>query len=412
MALAPTDHKPKPRYFREKIGKQEYQLEEVKLDVFDDVALWAGNPRLEDLVPSGDYPTEEELEAHLQASPGYDGLARSIADVGQMEAIYAWRRDGQGKYLVYEGSTRVTILRDHARKRRGQPDEGRFRKVIALALPEEFTEEELVILLARIHVRGTGVRSWGRYIEARFIYNHVVDSPSRKALMSVSQLADCMGKSISWVSRLKDAYEFAKRFVEHIDDPQEAQRLAKQYFSTLEEIAKSTGFGARVKDYGNRESDTLRAEVFEMVRNDVFKEYRDARFMKQFFEDPEKWEQLRSGETHVAHKLANELKVGNQGAKGKIAALPAQVDRAIAENPETFDEQDVTSLRVCLRAVGSSVNGGVSPFRLELREFTRSLEEASLSDIKQVIPDEMQALDEALEYFRDQLKRLNRRNAT
>jgi hypothetical protein len=412
MAGAVTDHKPKPKYFREKIGRQEYQLEEMKLDVFDEVNLWADNPRLQDLVPAGKYPSEEDLEDYLRTSPGYDGLARSIADLGQMEPIYVWRRDGADKYLALEGSTRVTILRELARKKQGQPDEQRFRRVLALALPEEFSEEERVVLLARIHVRGSGVRAWGRYIEARFIYNNVVDSAARKALMSVSQLAEYMGKSVSWVSRLKDAYDFAKRFVEHIDDQDEAQRLAKQYFSTLEEIAKSTGFGARVRDYGNPDSDSLRAEVFEMVRNDVFKEYRDARFMKQFFEDPEKWELLRSGERHVANRLANDLKAGNVGVKGRISGLPAQVERALVESPDGFDENDVNALRLALRSVEARVNMGVSPFRLHLRQFTKALEDASLSDIKQVIPDEMQDLEQALTYFREQLARYNKRSAT
>jgi hypothetical protein len=289
MTVAPATavDQPKPKLFREKIGNQEYQLEERKLDVLDEVALWTGNPRLQEFIPTGEFPTEEELEHHLQKARGYEGLARSIADIGQMEPVYAWRRDGNGKYLVFEGATRVTILRDLARKRKGQPDEMRFRRAVALILPEDFSEEQRVVLLARIHVRGSGVRAWGRYIEAKFIHDTVVDTPGRKALMSISQLAEYMGKSVSWVSRLKDAYEFAKRFVEYIDDPKEGQRLAVKYFSTLEEIAKSTGFGARVRDYDNREADTLRSEVFEMVRNDVFKEYRDARFMKQFFDDPE-----------------------------------------------------------------------------------------------------------------------------
>ncbi len=411
MAGTVTDHQPKPKYFREKIGRQEYQLEETKLDVFDEVILWPDNPRLQDLVPAGKYPSEAELEDYLRTSSGYDGLARSIAELGQMEPIYVWRREGSAKYLALEGSTRITILRELARKKQGQPDEQRFRRVLALVLPEEFSEEERVVLLARIHVRGSGVRPWGRYIEAKFIYDNVVDTPTRKARMSVSQLAEYMGKSVSWVSRLKDAYEFARRFVEHIDDPDEAQKLARQYFSTLEEIAKSTGFGARVKDYGNPESDSLRAEVFEMVRNDVFKEYRDARFMKQFFEDPEKWELLRSGEKHVANRLANDLKAGNIGVKGRIAGLPAQVERALLESPDGFDENDVNALRLALGSVEARVNVGVSPFRLLLRQFTKALEEASLSDIKQVIPDEVQDLEQALTYFREQLTRYNKRSA-
>src|SRR5439155_314656 len=156
---------------------------------------------------------------------------------------------------------------------------------------------------------GTGVRSWGRFIEARFVYETVVGKDGQKPVMSVSDLASYMGKSASWVSRLKDAYQFAKKFVEHIDSP-DADKLAVEHFSTLEEIAKCRDIGPKLKDYDNDTFHELRADVFDMVRKDVFKEYRDARFMREFHDDPEKWAQLKQGEKHIANKLASELKAG------------------------------------------------------------------------------------------------------
>ena len=121
------------------------------------------------------------------------------------------------KYLVLEGSTRVTILRELSREEKGSPSDGKHQKVRAKILPPNFPIAHRVILLARIHVRGSGVRSWGRYIEAKFIYDATEGAAGESAVLSVSDLANWMGKSNSWVSRLRDAYKFALQFVDHVD---------------------------------------------------------------------------------------------------------------------------------------------------------------------------------------------------
>ena len=127
-----VDDVPKAKIFRERIGNTEYELQEEKLDVFDDVALWDGNPRLLPyLAEATGVQSEAELENHLRQTKGYDTLAKSIADMGQMEPIYAWKREDQSKYLVIEGATRVTILREQARKHAGKPKELTYRRVKA-----------------------------------------------------------------------------------------------------------------------------------------------------------------------------------------------------------------------------------------------------------------------------------------
>lgn len=402
MTPARPDHDPKPKVFREKIGDAEHTLREDRLDVFEDVTLWDRNPRVQPFLIDGTIASEEQLESSLERSNGYDVLFRSIREIGQMEPIYVWRRDGMPKFLVLEGATRVTILRKLAARYKGTPEEARFRRVVVKVLPEEFTEEERVILLARIHVRGTGVRAWGRYIEAKFIYDHVVGTNGQKPITNVRDMARHMQKSESWVSRLKDAYEFARRFVEYIDDP-EAEKMAVEQFSTLEEISKATGFGPLVKDYsGNDEHNALRDEVFEMVRHDVFKEYRDARYMKKFYDDPEKWAQLKSHEKHIANKLAADEKVGGTSLEGKICGLPLQIARAFDRDPQALDEDDLARLQQATREVASRLNG-LGVFRLSLREFTKALQEATLADIKAVTPDDHRELKEGLADFEDRL---------
>jgi hypothetical protein len=402
MTPAAIDDTPKAKYFREKIGDREYELREEKLDVLDDVRLWDSNPRLVPYVAgSNTIESDEALENYLRRTKGYDALEKSIVEIGQMEPIYVWKREDQPKYIVIEGATRVTILRGEARKRTGKPDEASYRKVKVKILPPEFTLEERVILLAKIHVRGTGVRSWGRYVEAKFVYDAVAGP---KPLMSMAELARHMGKSISWVSRLKDAYLFAQKFVEW-DDTDKASELAAQNFSTLEEIAKSAVVGAKVRDYDNQEHEPLRSDVFDLVRNGVFTEYRDARFMKDYYDDPEKWSLLKQGVPGSASKLATDIKAGNTSLKAKISGLASQIERLLERDPEAINEDDVEALRRAVTAAEAVVNQGIPKFRLQLAAFTKALEDVPLADVKTVQSDEIARFDDALEDFRTRLEK-------
>jgi hypothetical protein len=393
---------PKAKVFREKIGEKEYELREEKLDVLDDVVLWDSNPRLIPYVAaSGTIQSEIELESYLRDTKGYDALAKSITEIGQMEPVYVWKREDQQKYLIIEGATRVTILREQTRKHTGKPDEFKFRTVKAKVLPPEFSLEERVILLAKIHVRGTGVRSWGRYVEAKFVYDTVAGS---KPMMTTAELARYMGKSLSWVGRLRDAYQFAQKFVEYMDSP-DAQKIAAREFSTLEEIAKSAGVGPKVRDYENPQHEGLRTEVFDMVKNGVFTEYRDARFMQEYHDDPEKWALLKQGEKGIANKLATDIKAGNTSLKAKLAALSSQIERALERDPQALNDDDIELLRKATASAEAVLNPGVDKFRLELAAFSRALEEAPLAAIKAVQREEVERLDEALTDFRGRLEK-------
>lgn len=395
-------HNPPPKTWRERIGDKELSLTEERLDVFDQVALWSGNPRL---LPqsTGSLHSDEQLEAHLQQTKGYDVLRKSIADLGQMEPIYAWRQNGGNKYLVLEGATRVTILRELARRNGDSSPDDRFRYVTAKLLPADFSPMDRTILLAKIHVRGTGVRSWGRYVEAKFVHDSVATIDGKAPIMTVTQLANHMGKSISWVTRLKDAYSFARHFVDYIDAG-DAEAMAVNNFSTLEEISKSTGFGPMVRDYENDEHRGLREDVFEMVRNDVFKEYRDARFMRQFYDDPEKWQQLKTHQKHIANSLATEEKRGAGTLSTRIAALPDQIARALRRDKEAVTEDSLEALTEASRVLAEHLSGSVA-FRLHLREFTRALEEVTLSDIKAITSQEYEDFQSGVHDFEIRLEK-------
>ncbi|RUU88915.1 hypothetical protein EOB59_20685 [Mesorhizobium sp. M7A.F.Ca.MR.176.00.0.0] len=385
------------RVLYEKIGNTEWELREVRLNVHDDVALWADNPRLQTSMMEG-FSSEADLEEALRLSPGYDGLRRSLQEIGQMQSIYV-QRTTTGKYLVLEGATRVTILRELDRKFIIGKNQGVFRFVQAKVLPQNFGERDVAILLAGIHVRGSGVRDWGRYIEAKFIYETVVGRPGHPPLMNQTTLAENMGKSESWVARLKSAYEFALKFVEHVDDDPNPKKLAAQKFSVLEEISKARVIGSQLRDFDNKAYDELREDVFDMVRNDVFKEYRDARFLKEFYDDADAWAQLKSGEKHVANKLAQQTQDKSSSPKAKIAAMPQLVRRAIDRGEDGFDDDDIATLQQTIDAIEDKVHDGVHPYRLALKKATRTLNKASRADVVDLQPSDIAEFRDAYQYF-------------
>jgi hypothetical protein len=394
---------PPPKIYVERIGNRDWELVEKLLDVTK-VSLWPNNPRLKvapDLPP---LPTEADLEAALVASRGYDNLKTSIEALGQMEPIYAWRQDADNTYLTFEGATRLCILRELNRKHSSGPKEGKFRYVRAKILPADFGETERVILLARIHVRGSGVREWGRYIEAQFIHEAVTGHNGNPPVMNMTEMAQHMGKSLSWVNRLKDAYQFAMAFVDYVD-ADDAKQMAAAKFSALEEISKVAVIGPQLRDTKNKNYDALRSDVFDMVKNDAFKEYREARFLKEFYDDPEKWEQLKSGEKHVASKLMLEVQTKSSSVRTKIASLEGQIQRAVERQEVTFSEDDIVSLERAITRIHEQVHQGVRPFRVQLKRMTRALSEASMADVKVLTKEELDELREGLSYFEDLTKK-------
>jgi len=402
----PLSHNPRPKRYPEKIGDREYMLEEARLDAFDDIALWNDNPRLQPFVTPNGVNSDEQLEAFLEQTPGYDALKKSIAQVGQLEPAYVWKREGMDKYLVLDGATRVAIARALARPKSGQSDESRFRYIIAKVLPEDFSVAERVILLAKIHVRGSGVRQWGRYIEAKFVYDSVTATNGQPPLMSVADLARHMGKSQSWVSRLKDAYQFGMMYVQHFDDP-DAQKEAIKHFSTLEEISKSTGFGPKVREYGKPDSDQLRNEVFQMVRADVFQEYRDARFMKEFFDDPEKWALLKTREKSIAHRVAADIKAGATNVRSKIANLRGQIERALGQDADSVGDEELAQLEDCVAFLEAKLTD-LPLFRRRVRGFIDTVYKASLEDLTHITEEDLQKLNAGLNDIRLRIERFQR----
>ncbi|WP_275788211.1 hypothetical protein [Pararhizobium gei] len=395
----------KTKRYIERIGGRDWDLEEAELDVYSDVTLWPDNPRLQNLLAPAGVKSEPQMEAALQGSRGYDTLLKSIDDIGQMEPIYVQRTDADAKALVLEGATRLTIFRQLDRKYSKGLKEGKFRRIRVKLLPPEFGERERTILLARIHVRGTGVRDWGRYIEAKFIYDAVVGTPKAGALMNVTEMAQHMEKSVSWVQRLRDAYTFAHAYVEYVDQEGGAgERVAAEKFSVLEEISKARVIGSQLREYGNTNFDGLRADVFDMVQNEAFNEYRDARFLKEFYDDPEKWDQLKSGEKHVATRLALEIKSNASSVKAKIAGLVQQVRRSLDRGEGDLADEEIGLLHEAATLIEDAVHPGVRPFRVALKKATSALNDVSRSDILALSQSEVSEFRDSVGYLEQMLQ--------
>lgn len=386
----------------ERIGAKEVEMREVRLDVRDQVALWSDNPRLQTAQMEG-FSSEEQLQDELRRSKGYDGLKKSIEEIGQMQPIYV-KETSTGRYLTLEGNTRVTVLRELDQKHQSSKLAGNFRYVSAKIVPKSFDERDITILLAGIHVGGPGVRDWGRYIEARFVYETVMGRPPKPPVMTQTELAASVGKSLAWVTRYRSAYEFAMKFVEHVDGEENPRRLAAEKFSVLEEISKARTIGPQLRDYDNPDHDELREDVFEMVRNNAFKEYRDARFLKEFHEDPDAWQQLKSGELHIAHKLAKQVENKSTSPKAKISALPKIVRRAIDTGDAAFDEEDVDRLQEAINIISDQVHEGIHPYRLAIKRATQTFDQASRAAVMQLSEAELAELAQTYGYFMDLVK--------
>ncbi len=380
-----------------RIGNTEWQMEETRLDVVNDVSLWPENPRLK-AVLTGGTPSEIEQEESLRGSPGYDSLRASIEKIGQMEPIYV-KETSTGQYITLEGNTRVAVFRELDRKHKSGKLEGHFRRIRAWIVPSNFSERDIRILLAGIHVGGPGVRGWGRYIDAEFVYETVVGALGKPPVMNQAELAASVGKTESWVSRHKLAYQFAMKFVEHVDGDENPRKLAADNYSTLEEISKARIIGSHLREYENNAYDELRAEVFDMVQNDVFKEYRDARFLKDFHDDPDLWDQLKSGEKHIANKLATQIHNKNNSPKAKIAELPKLVKRTLDREDTGFDDEDIASLKQAIEIIEDQVHDGVNTFRLELKKATDTLNKVSRADALQLHHHDIKEIRSAYEWF-------------
>ncbi|NJL71196.1 MAG: hypothetical protein HC888_06055 [Candidatus Competibacteraceae bacterium] len=108
---------------------------------------------------------------------------------------------------------------------------------------------------------------------------------------------------------------------------------------------------------------------------------------------------MKTGEKHVANKLAQQTQDRSNSPKAKIAAIPQLVRRAIDRGEDGFDDDDIASLQQTIDLIEDKVHDGVHPYRLALKKATRTLNKASRADVVDLHPSDIADFREAYQYF-------------
>lgn len=176
------------------------------------------NPRLRDLAlraeAEGKPLTEAEIEKHLWENPDVKRLFNSIvASAGLSEPLWVYE-DGR----VPEGNERLVCLRKIARDLKGdgrrkftEANVPRMEELVAKVpvkiVPNDVTDADMDILLARLHV--TGKDEWPTFNQAAHVYKLNHDDG-----ISVERIAELLAVSTSWVYMRLKAYEWTKGFLD------------------------------------------------------------------------------------------------------------------------------------------------------------------------------------------------------
>ena len=84
------------------------------------------------------------------------------------------------------------------------------------------------------------------------------------------------------------------------------------------------------------------------------------------------------------------------------------IRRSIERGETEFDEEDIEALQKAIDHISDQVHEGVRPFRVALKKMTRTLNEASLADVRTLEASELSEFEDALGYFRDLVERHGR----
>ncbi len=271
-----------------------------------EIRLWPDNPRIKHLVAQFEtWPDESDLMAVIErvARTAYRNLYRDIQKFGQQEAVFLRPEESDGRVetaTVIEGNTRVAILKDlHSRF----PKEGRYALVKAYLLPEDFDENDLAILMANYHVKGTLRNQWDRYQIGAFLYEHI----EAKHHFNQNEMAEHIGKSPSWVSRHLTVYRFAQAFKDELEgtyglSPGHAEEETNKNFSKLEEAWKVKAF----REETDRSPDALDT-LFRWVHEGKFRDHRAVRAIYEIYANPTSRQAVDAGGVGAGDDAAGKL---------------------------------------------------------------------------------------------------------
>ena len=192
--------------------------------------------------------------------------------------------------------------------RKDFPEDVRFEKLYVRVLPENVTEEQLMMLLGELHVAGK-IR-WGAYEEAEYVW---------KMHNMYHKTYDYLAAHLRW-SRTKlnqkiIAYEETKKYLEQTGDKQGATR-----FSFFEEFMKKK----ELRERYNKDQSFIK-EFGQWVHEGLLKEALDVRDLPAVLANPDAVAKFKKGNLMAAKHV---LYAANPSL---VSGLYAVVDEAISQ---------------------------------------------------------------------------------
>jgi hypothetical protein len=262
-----------------RLGNQDFALERKLVEV-DWVKLDPHNQRLSfKLRTQGIFATDEQLHKLLWKQDSVKDLYSSVLNNGGLIEDPIVRRDG----VVVEGNCRTVVMRELHKE---LPEDKRFAKLYVRVLPQDVTEEQLMMLLGELHVAGK-IR-WGAYEEAEYVW---------KMHNVYNKTYDYLASHLRW-SRTKlaqkiTAYEETKNYLESTGDPQGATR-----FSFFEEFMKKK----ELRDRYNKEAGFIK-EFGQWIHGGLLKEALAVRQLPEILANPEATAKFKKGNMMAAKQI-------------------------------------------------------------------------------------------------------------
>lgn len=148
---------------------------------------------------------EQEIEEAIRESLQFNKLLDSIRQYGVKDPIWL-HHIGDSKYEVVEGNMRVLALRLLSKSKTAPPSGITYGKVQAHIIPEKTDKVAIEIQKAILQ---TGKNPWGAFNEAAHIFGlHA------KHKMGISEIANMLGKSMSYIRNEIDNFQFYLEFIE------------------------------------------------------------------------------------------------------------------------------------------------------------------------------------------------------
>jgi hypothetical protein len=320
----------------------------------DEIKLWDGNPRIRHLL-SGlpQYPGEEDLISLIQRvqRTAYNNLYKDIERFGQQEPVFLRTTDPDGHIetaTALEGNTRVAILKQLRVKHPANP---KYQLVQAYVLPASFSENDLAILMANFHVKGTLRNQWDRYQIGAFLYDEI----EVKKRFTQQDMAASMGKSPSWVSQRLTVFKFVLDFQDELQGTYDlsegdAEAETNDKFSLVEEAWKVKRFRDRIEDPNTDAKETL----FRWVHQNKFKDHRAIRKIDDIYSNPKLRAQVDKGDVGAGDTAADRLERA-QPLHAELDKVLAMLDAITIGDITNIDSKRVAKTIVALRELESMI---------------------------------------------------------